>query len=108
MNDVPYTTPEEDPFNVLPFQQRPRRRRSSMFEKWLEEQQTQPHTLKTPTDIHLPLLPPSAPFIRYLDIGSDQNVVSDDASILNSYDLVEDDDIPLNAIHESEVYRIMN
>jgi hypothetical protein len=79
-----------------------------MFEKWLEEQQTQPHTHKTPTDLHLPLLPPSAPFIRYFDTGfDDRNVVSDDASISNSYDLVEDDDIPLNPIHESEVYQII-
>lgn len=29
--------------------------------------------------------------------------MSDDTLTLNSYDLIEDDDIPLNVAHESEV-----
>ncbi|KAF8221674.1 hypothetical protein L208DRAFT_1426555 [Tricholoma matsutake] len=100
MNDVPYTTPEEDPFNVQPLLLQPRRRRSSMLNKWIQEQQTQPHTIETPTDGHLPLQPPNASCV---DTTSDCNLVLDDALTLNSYDLVEDDDIPLNTTHESEV-----
>ncbi|KAG6821398.1 hypothetical protein H0H93_014195 [Arthromyces matolae] len=39
MNDVPYTTPDEDPFNIHP---QPRRRRSSLLDKWIQEQQKPP------------------------------------------------------------------
>ena len=36
MHDVPYTTPEEDPFRVQPL------RRSSLLTKWIQEQHNQP------------------------------------------------------------------
>ena len=107
MNDEPYTTPEEDPFNVQPLLQ-PRRRRSSLLNKWIEEQQTRPHNLDKSTDRRLPIQLPNTPFVRYLDTSSDQNVASDDALTLHSYDLVEDDDIPLNTSYESEACLIVH
>jgi len=103
MNDAPYTTPEEDPFNVQPLLLQPRRRRSSLLNKWIQEQQTQPHILETPTNRHPPIQPHSAPCVRYLDLSFDRNLVLDDTLTLNSYDLVEDDDIPRNGIHDSGV-----
>ncbi|KAG6832547.1 hypothetical protein H0H92_000176 [Tricholoma furcatifolium] len=77
MDDIPYTTPDEDPFNVRPLQQQPRRRRSSLLDKWIQEQQKPPdsenHT--DASELHQTLANPS----------------EDD---LDNYDIVDDDDIP--------------
>ncbi|KAF8898971.1 hypothetical protein BD779DRAFT_1666720 [Infundibulicybe gibba] len=85
MNDMPYTTPDEDPFNVQPLLQQPRRRRSSMLSKWIQEQQKQPSAQNDASDD----LSPSN-----CDFGL-VTTSSEDILTVNSYDLVEDDDIPL-------------
>ena len=74
-----------------------------MLNKWILEQQTQPHILETPPNQRPPTQPRDAPCVRYLDLSFDWNILSDDTSTLNSYDLVEDDDIPQNETHESGV-----
>ncbi|RDB29417.1 hypothetical protein Hypma_015760 [Hypsizygus marmoreus] len=86
MNDLPYTTADEDPFNVRPLFQQPRRRRSSLLKKWIEEQQQHPDVRNLP--------PPDRPYIAYPNLASVHIATSDEAVTLNGYDLVEDDDIP--------------
>ncbi|KAJ3721642.1 hypothetical protein C8R42DRAFT_56208 [Lentinula raphanica] len=105
MEDRPYTTPEEDPFNVRPMQH-PRRRRSSMLEKWIQEQQKVPSTPKpTPrasNGNNNALLPRVHPYLAYPDLGSTQESRSRSGSVitLGSYDLVDDADIPQGSIPE--------
>ncbi|KAF5385323.1 hypothetical protein D9615_001328 [Tricholomella constricta] len=86
MNDTPYTTPEEDPFNVQPLLQ-PRRRRSSLLDKWIYEQQKK-------TDQAPPPSPHNNQYLAYPELGSDPNSFRDDVVTLDNYDLVNDDDIP--------------
>ncbi|KAJ7925999.1 hypothetical protein B0H13DRAFT_1974176 [Mycena leptocephala] len=94
MDDPPYTAAEDDPFNIKPLLHQPRRRRSSMLNKWIQEQQ------QVPTDIldveEGSSLPPSGtrsnPYLAYPELGSHpfhESVVS-----VNSYDMMDDDDIP--------------
>lgn len=114
MADKPYTTADEDPFNVRPYViEAPlvnpiKKRRSSMLDKWILEQQAQsPDT--NPPEANPPLFPSIAslsnPYLAYpdlrrtwLDLTSTRD--DTDAASINSYDLVDDDDIPLNACEE--------
>jgi hypothetical protein len=116
MEDQPYTTADEDPFNVQPYiQEAPvksvTKRRSSMLDKWILEQQAQSssdalaETLQLPEPT-FPLLPPFAsssnPYLAYPDLPrawQTTKAESDSASI-KSYDLVDDDDIPSNTCEE--------
>ncbi|KAG5654701.1 hypothetical protein H0H81_007457 [Sphagnurus paluster] len=92
MNEIPYTTPEEDPFSVRP-RQLPRRRRSSLLEKWINEQQ------KTDSEP-----PPSSHLDPYSHSpGGEVSLSRDDVATLENYDLVSDDDIPEIIPPEKEV-----
>ncbi|THV07591.1 hypothetical protein K435DRAFT_848008 [Dendrothele bispora CBS 962.96] len=105
MDDQPYTIPEEDPFNIQPLLLQPRRKRSSMLDKWIQDQQRLPIN----TDIH-DLTNESSPFqsgtrsnpyLAYPDLSTtaarhtSPNVSS---TTLASFDLVEDDDIPRDVV----------
>ncbi|KAJ6504399.1 hypothetical protein DFH09DRAFT_1251976 [Mycena vulgaris] len=94
IDDPPYTAAEEDPFNIKPLLLQPRRRRSSMLNKWIQDQQ------QVPTDVldieDVPSLPGfgtrSNPYLAYPELGSP--TFHESAVSVNSYDLLEDDDIP--------------
>ncbi|KAK0500577.1 hypothetical protein EDD18DRAFT_1347988 [Armillaria luteobubalina] len=95
MNDRPYTLPEEDPFNITPLAMLPHHHHSSLFDKWLQDQQTHATSLDdipdTPIRESSPALPALSPH-QYLDpmhLDATGSVVT-----LNTYDFVEDDDIP--------------
>lgn len=105
MNDIPYTTPDEDPFNIQPLLQQPRRRRSSLLNRWIKEQQKQtPASDTTSQKPDLPTPPPRiTPYLAYPELASDRNVALDEASTVESYDLVEDDDIPSTIFRQLEV-----
>ncbi|KAF9454071.1 hypothetical protein P691DRAFT_798349 [Macrolepiota fuliginosa MF-IS2] len=104
MDDLPYTTPEEDPFNVRPLpQQYPRRRRSSMFEKWIEEQQRYsiPGDPSSSTDTRVHTRSQSNPathaYLAYPELNRsslNRTGPAEDAASESGYDLVDDDDIP--------------
>ena len=110
MEDHPYTTPDEDPFNVRPIVQQIKpikHRRPSLLDKWILEQQ------QSPTEyldaLHRPGLFSTSdasstasfsnrnPYLAYPDLPRvppiDTTADKDTASIY-SYDLVNDDDIP--------------
>ncbi|KAJ7596654.1 hypothetical protein C8J56DRAFT_917996 [Mycena floridula] len=94
--DEPYTSPEEDPFNITPlFSQPQRHRRSSMLNKWIKEQQTSPTIV---IDSALPGAGTrSNPYLAYPDLGSGRGFLESaqaSAVTLASYDLVDDEDIP--------------
>ncbi|KAF9076041.1 hypothetical protein BDP27DRAFT_1533324 [Rhodocollybia butyracea] len=99
MDDKPYTTPEEDPFNIQPCLQ-PRRRRSSLLNKWIQEQQ---NTAPPESDISSGKL--LSPYLAYPDLGTWQGRSSHcgSAITLASYDLVDDEDIPQNLISEPPI-----
>lgn len=110
MDDQPYTTPDEDPFNVQPVLRQPRRRRSSLLDKWIIEQQTQPSTTNKPPPAiaNLPSAPTRThPYLAYPDLNSriylNRNNGEDDEITLNSYDIVDDEDIPQDCVPEIEV-----
>ena len=110
MDDHPYTTPDEDPFNVRPTVQQIKsikHRRPSLLDKWIMEQQQSPTEYDA---LHLPeprfstsdassSASCSNPYLAYPDLPRvppiDTTADKDTASI-NSYDLVNDDDIPAN------------
>ncbi|KAG7098945.1 hypothetical protein E1B28_000835 [Marasmius oreades] len=96
MDDLPYTTPEEDPFSPQPL--RPRRRRSSMLDKWIQEQQrssvasSSGHTQDLPNDGNLRL----NPYLAYPDLSQHPNPVPgpcQSAATLDSYDVVDEEDL---------------
>lgn len=94
MHDSPYTAAEEDPFSVQPLFRQPRRRRSSMLNKWIHDQQQVPSDVVDVDDE--PSLPSagtrSNPYLAYPELGSP--TFNDSAVSVNSYDLVDDLDIP--------------
>ncbi|KAF8913078.1 hypothetical protein CPB84DRAFT_1812018 [Gymnopilus junonius] len=109
-SDAPYTTPDEDPFNVQAFVElvAPVRtihhRRSSMLDKWISEQQAQSPVSPTDCSLSAPCFNPgsyassSNPYLAYPDLLRISQETSrpneaETASII-SYDLVDDDDIP--------------
>ncbi|KAJ6503311.1 hypothetical protein C8R47DRAFT_198115 [Mycena vitilis] len=93
-DDPPYPTTDDDPFNIKPRLLQPRRRRSSMLNKWIKEQQ------QVPTDVvdveEGPSLPLSGtrsnPYLAYPELGTP--TFNESVASWNSYDLMEDDDIP--------------
>ncbi|KDR85420.1 hypothetical protein GALMADRAFT_359499 [Galerina marginata CBS 339.88] len=108
--DTPYTTPDEDPFNVRPYVQEVKtikHKRSSMLDKWISEQQAQPSdcssadALPTPTAyFSSPSLFASSsnPYLAYPDLPRVSSEAArskdEDTESIISYDLVNDDDIP--------------
>ncbi|KAK0466444.1 uncharacterized protein EV420DRAFT_830615 [Desarmillaria tabescens] len=98
MNDRPYTLPEEDPFNITPLATQPHHRYSSLFDKWLQEQQRHAPTLEDILDTSIPESSSATPALlshQYIDPmhpDAQGSVVT-----LNTYDFVEDDDIPAEA-----------
>ncbi|KAI5836510.1 hypothetical protein K523DRAFT_225711 [Schizophyllum commune Tattone D] len=96
--DPPYTTPEEDPFNVVPARIQPRRKRSSMLDKWINEQQ-RTHSIRGRNILDLTddRTPSQA---RHADAyfpypGPAGHLAPHAASrvTVDSYDMVEDEDI---------------
>ena len=84
MLDTPYTTADEDPFHVSPLLQPPRRRRSSLLDKWIRDQ------------LILPSVPPetaTSAVESCLDLAPSSR---DDVPSVHSYDLVQDQDIPFS------------
>ncbi|KAF8973635.1 hypothetical protein BDZ97DRAFT_1912111 [Flammula alnicola] len=117
MDDQPYTTADEDPFSVQPYVQEAlaktvqtvKHKRSSMLDKWITEQQAQSsdnHSdILSPPEPYFAMSPPFAsssnPYLAYPDLPrlcSDRTRTKKepdlDSESINSYDLVDDDDIP--------------
>ncbi|KAF7307113.1 hypothetical protein MIND_00504700 [Mycena indigotica] len=94
LDDPPYTAPEDDPFHITPLLSQPRRRRSSMLNKWIQDQQTAPTDA---VDVNeQPSIPASRshPYLAYPELATVHLDASSSSASLNSYDLLEDDDIP--------------
>ncbi|KAG5353645.1 hypothetical protein C0989_003782 [Termitomyces sp. Mn162] len=81
--DIPYTTPEEDPFNARPIFLQPRRRRSSLLDKWIQDQQKPPDKE--------PITPPNK---AYLACPGALGIPNPSKVTLDNYEIVDDDDIP--------------
>ncbi|KAF5388552.1 hypothetical protein D9757_004612 [Collybiopsis confluens] len=98
MDDKPYTTPDEDPFNVRPATQ-PRRRRSSMLDKWIHEQQQSPSN-NIPPNKTCP--PRGHPYLAYpdLDLTHEARSHCNSAMSLGSFELVDEADIPQDVCPE--------
>ncbi|KAJ7193394.1 hypothetical protein GGX14DRAFT_478836 [Mycena pura] len=96
MDDPPYTAPEEDPFSVGPLLLQPRRRRSSMLDKWIQDQQVLPTDFVDVEEGPSVLVSGtrSHPYLAYPELGTVAFHASEVS--VNSYDLLEDDDIPEN------------
>ncbi|CAK5264530.1 unnamed protein product [Mycena citricolor] len=100
VDDPPYTSAEDDPFNVRTLFTQPRRRRHSMLNKWIREQQTLPTDVTEADVVDLqegPSVlpgpaPPSSRYLAYPELG--KFTYNESAVSINSYDLLEDDDIP--------------
>ncbi|KAG6879862.1 hypothetical protein C0992_010531 [Termitomyces sp. T32_za158] len=84
--DIPYTTPEEDPFNARPIFLQPRRRRSSLLDKWIQEQQR-------PSDKGSPSSQNNGYSACPAALGV-HNPSKTDVVTLDNYDIVDDEDIP--------------
>lgn len=98
MDDLPYTTPDEDPFNVRPL---PHRRRSSLLDKWIHEQQSTSHTRS------LSASAASQAFLAYPELNRPSlDCASPDTSKDAGYDFVDDDDIPENLAADLNALRV--
>ncbi|KAF9481657.1 hypothetical protein BDN70DRAFT_510758 [Pholiota conissans] len=115
MDDKPYTTADEDPFNVQPYiEEVPvksiTRKRSSMLDKWILEQQAQSPKEEFQMQLPEPKFPlfstlasSSNPYLAYPGLSRTWQAATQaetDSASINSYDLVDDDDIPSNAGQE--------
>ena len=121
MDDHPYTTADEDPFNVQPIVQQVKsikHRRPSLLDKWILEQQ------QSPTEYHdafhlpgpyfstsdaFPSASFSNPYLAYPDlprVPPIDTTADEETASLNSYDLVDDDDIPAGAAREDGVPQV--
>jgi len=102
--DEPYTSPDEDPFSARSHLQeleevKSKSKRTSMLENWIKEQQCPPDAWGTG---HGPPAPYSRlglgslsnPYLAYPELPSQSNLGKEDSTSLQSYDLVEDSDIP--------------
>ncbi|KAF7311100.1 hypothetical protein HMN09_00654200 [Mycena chlorophos] len=104
LDERPYTAPEEDPFNIQPLLLQPlRRRRSSMLDKWIQDQQQTVPVDVVDTDVTEEQERPATrghPYLAYPELSpvSIPDASSSSASLV-SYDLVDDTDIP----HESQL-----
>ena len=101
--DEPYTSPDEDPFSARSHLQeveevKSKSKRTSMLENWIKEQQFQPDAWGTghpPAHYsRLGLGSLSYPYLAYPELPSQSNLGKEDSTSLQSYDLVEDSDIP--------------
>ena len=99
MNDHPYTTADEDPFNVQPIVKLIKHPHSTLLDKWIIEQQQNPaehrDTLK-PSNAYASF---SNPYLAYPDlprVKSFDITEKDDGASIISYDLIDDNDIPAN------------
>ncbi|KAJ7786541.1 hypothetical protein B0H16DRAFT_35316 [Mycena metata] len=93
MHDPLYTPADDDPFNIKPLLLQPRRRRSSMLNKWIQDQQQVPDVVDVEDGPSLPLSgTQSNPYLAYPELGTP--AFHESVASINSYDLVEDDDIP--------------
>jgi hypothetical protein len=106
--DEPYTSPDEDPFSARSHLQeleevKSKSKRTSMLENWIKEQQCQPDAWGTGHGLLDPPLAPysrlglgslSNPYLAYPELPSQSNLGKEDSTSLQSYDLVEDSDIP--------------
>lgn len=115
MQDHPYTTADEDPFNLHPIVQQVkpiRHRRSSLLDKWILEQQQS--STEYHDSLHLPRPSFSTsdasasasfcnPYLAYPDLRRAPPIHNDDAASIISYDFVDDDDIPANVTHQDTV-----
>ncbi|KAL0951494.1 hypothetical protein HGRIS_008179 [Hohenbuehelia grisea] len=105
-------TPPEDDLPIPALFTRPRRRRSSMLDRWIKDQQTQPTSTSTSSSISDITIDPSSPtsgtpsnaYLAYPDLVSNKrpSTVSDDGNTTSSYDLVQDDDLPSNDVDGAE------
>ncbi|PFH54867.1 hypothetical protein AMATHDRAFT_44649 [Amanita thiersii Skay4041] len=87
MDDTPYTTPEEDPFNVKPFLQ-PNSRHSTILHTSINR-----HHHRFPSSTALYPSPDPLPSFHF----------PEENAILRSYDFIQDDDIPCSASNVSPV-----
>ena len=113
MDDHPYTTADEDPFNIQPILQQGKfikHRRSSLLDKWILEQQQNPtkyHDAKPSTSDASTSL--CNPYLAYPDlrrVPPIDTTDNEDAASINSYDLVDDDDIPADVAREDTVPQV--
>lgn len=102
MDDLPYTTPDEDPFNVRPL---PRRRRSSLLDKWIHEQQRyspSPATHTRPVSASAA----SRAYLAYPELSRPSlDPATQETPNDAGYDLV-DDDIPENLAADLDTLRV--
>ncbi|KAF9527719.1 hypothetical protein CPB83DRAFT_836316 [Crepidotus variabilis] len=124
MDELPYTTPDEDPFSARSYLQEVQEqkatlkcKRSSMFEKWIQEQQqaqvepqlaavaVQPESeiLEPPSPFYARSAPGSSsnPYLAYPDIPRTPSKVNlradrDDTQSIASYVVIQGDEIPPN------------
>lgn len=108
MEDPLYTFAEEDSFSVTPLFKQPRRRRSSLFNKWILDQQAYSGTLHAiPDDGGVPIAN-SSPVESHQTIESSVACPSleqpsmlpqGNASLvtITSYDFVDDTDLPTDS-----------
>ncbi|KAF8632943.1 hypothetical protein AX15_001549 [Amanita polypyramis BW_CC] len=94
MHDTPYTTADEDPFNVTPLLQLPRRRRSSLLDKWIRDQHTLP---SVPPDAATSAVETYLGYPCLTQANDDDDDDDDDDTFVHTYDLVQDQDIPQTA-----------
>ncbi|KAK7064041.1 hypothetical protein R3P38DRAFT_23320 [Favolaschia claudopus] len=96
MTDSLYDHPEDDPFNIQSLLHQPPRRRSSMLNKWIEDQQQLP-TLAADVvdDDEGPTVgTPPNPYLAYPELHAASPAFRESVVSVNSYDMVEDDDLP--------------
>ena len=112
-DDQPYTTAEEDPFQIQPYIQQPvktvKSRRSSMLDKWIIDQQAQspqPEPLEPYSGLSAAA---SNPYLAYPDlprVSSEHTQPKEDNESIISYDLVDDDDIPTTTMQEDSSQQV--
>ncbi|KAF5368457.1 hypothetical protein D9758_002331 [Tetrapyrgos nigripes] len=107
MDGEPYTTPEEDPFNIRPLLCEPRRKRSSMLNKWIQDQHRPSESTDSMQNASSDSSPPlqsgtrSNPYLAYPDLGTKHSSAKVSTVTLASFDLVEDDDIPAETVPDT-------
>lgn len=118
MDDHPYTTAEEDPFRVQPIVQQVKsikHRRPSLLDKWILEQRQSPNEYRDASHLPGPCFStsdafPSAsfsnPYLAYPDLPRVPPIDTTDTASVNSYDLVDDVDLPANAAREDTVPQV--
>ncbi|KAF9015597.1 hypothetical protein BDQ17DRAFT_1418649 [Cyathus striatus] len=88
-NTISPTPPQKRTLQCHPLLPHPRRRRSSLLDKWIKDQQTAPSTLPI---LRASSSPPN-PYLAYPDLPFHALSIEDDTATVDSYDLVDDQDI---------------